>query len=197
MINKHVTSGGLSMVHALAFAGVAALGACGAPTSSGGGSGSFMRGDGGAVTPADGGAAGGCAAVCANARRAMCGAFNEGCVAACNQLVAQVPARCAAPLNAYLACAGAARIVCASDGPEITGCDAQDGVVNACVEGSGPEPTPTDRCLPDSAIPDDIAASLCTRTPGMPVPHDCPGGAPSAQCVAAPSGEANVFCCAR
>ena len=86
-------------------------------------------------------------------------------------------------LDAYLACAARARVTCTDEGYGIAGCDAQDAAVNRCIDtapGPTPNPTPTptpnDRCLPDSVIPADVAATLCTATPGMPVPHDCPGG---------------------
>lgn len=202
MVKQHFISGGLSVVRALALVGTVALGACGAPTSPGGYLPPPASGDGGVSRPTDGGGssvpASACQALCDNARRAMCGEFNENCVAGCNELVRQVPTRCAAQINAYMTCASRARIACASDGPEIQGCDAQDTAVSQCVEGgSNPPPTPGDRCLPDSAIPADIAATLCRALPQTPVPHDCPGGAPSSECVPVPSGEANVFCCAR
>lgn len=199
-MKQHSISGGLSVVRALALAGAAMLGACGAPTSHGA---PPPAADGGGA-PMSGSVTAACTSVCDNARRAACGVFNDNCVADCGRLARQVPARCAPLLDAYLACAARARVTCTDEGYGIAGCDAQDAAVNRCIDtapGPTPNPTPTptpnDRCLPDSVIPADVAATLCTATPGMPVPHDCPGGAPSAQCVAAPSGEANVFCCAR
>lgn len=153
-------------------------------------------------TATDAGAAQqGCELLCSNVRRAACGPFNERCVAACGELGARFPARCAPQWNAYLACAGRASVTCAADGPEIRGCDVEDEAISRCAQPTTPEPTPdptpTDRCLPDSSIPADIAAELCLRAPGNPVPHDCPGGAPSPECVPAPGGEGGVYCCAR
>lgn len=79
-------------------------------------------------------------------------------------------------------------------GAEVQGCDAQGAALEACTAGeeptsdAGTEAPPSDRCLPDSVIPDDIAATICASVPATPVPHDCPGGAPSDDCVASPGG---------
>lgn len=193
----------LSAVRSFALAGAFALAACGASV---GGPATTSRADGGGATTADGGtssptgASARCPALCAGARAASCGGtFNPQCVAACEAYIATLPARCSAQTNTYFACAAAASYACASDGPEVQGCDAQARALGTCVGGESPEPEPepTDRCLPDSSIPSDIAATLCSSVPSTPVPHDCPGGAPADDCVESPQGQANVFCCAR
>lgn len=206
MSKQYIRIEHLSFVRALTLAGaIAALPACGA---SAGGPVTTTRSDGGATVPSDGGAStpptgssARCATLCANARAASCGAFNEQCVAACQAWVNGLPARCASQTGAYFACAAAARVACGDDGAEVQGCDAEAGALGECVgvepADAGAEPSPSERCLPDSAIPDDIAATICASLPARPVAHDCPGGAPSADCVASPGGEANVFCCAR
>lgn len=207
MSKQYIRIEHLSLVRALTLAGaIAALPACGA---SAGGPITTTRADGGAAVPSDGGAtpptgsSARCATMCANARAASCGAFNEQCVAACQAWVGGLPARCASQTSAYLGCASAARVACGDDGAEVQGCDAEAGALGQCAgldpepDDAGAEPAPTDRCLPDSAIPDDVAATICESVPSTPVPHDCPGGAPSTECVASPGGEANVFCCAR
>ncbi len=199
MTTRLVRWGGLFNLGALALFTITALPACG---PSAGGSPPTVVSDGGT----DGGTTvpptntGGCPALCAHLRAAACGAFNEQCVAACQQLAAQFPG-CGAQFNAYVTCGATASITCAEDGPEIEGCDAQAVALGLCGE---PGPTadggttpPVDRCLPDTSIPDDIAATICASTPSTPVPHDCPRGAPSDDCVPSPGGKANVFCCVR
>jgi hypothetical protein len=192
----------LSFIRAIALCAASAISACGA--SVGGPVSTASTADGGAPQGrADGGsvsAAAHCPGMCAAARASACGEFNEQCVAACEAYIASLPARCASAASAFFACAASSRFACVDDGPEVQGCDAQAGALGQCAGGGGapsPEPGATDRCLPDSVIPEDIAATLCAAVPSRPWPHDCPGGAPAPDCVAAPSGEANVFCCAR
>lgn len=210
MSKQYIRIEHLSLVRAFALAGaMAALPACGASaggpiTSTRADSGTTSTPDAGSTTtPPPASPASRCAAMCANARAANCGPYNEGCVAACQAFANGLPARCSAQTGAYFTCAASARFTCADDGAEVQGCDAQAAALDACTSGeeptsdAGAEPAPSDRCLPDSAIPDDIAATICTSVPATPVPHDCPGGAPSDDCVASPGGEANVFCCAR
>lgn len=201
MTKRHVRWGGLLNLCALALICGAALPACGA---SAGGATTTTTVDGGtdrspSTPPAN---TGGCPTLCAHLRAAACGSFNEQCVAACQQLSARFPG-CGAQFNAYVTCGASAPITCAEDGPEIGGCDTQAAALGLC---GGPEPEPTadggvqpnaDRCLPDTSIPADIAATICTGVPSRPVPHDCPGGAPSDDCVPSPGGKANVFCCVR
>lgn len=190
MTMRHVRGSGLLNLGALALFAAAALPACGASV---GGPPATTAADGGADRPSTPSPnTGGCPALCAHLRAAACGAFNEQCVAACQQLSSQVPAECRARFDAFVTCGATATITCAADGPEIGGCDAQSSALEQC----GEEPPSTDRCLPDSSIPTDIAAQICASVPSTPVPHDCPGGAPSAGCVPSPGGEANVFCCA-
>lgn len=199
MMMRHVGWSGLLKVRAAVLVAAAAVQACGAGANTGASGFPTSTTDGGtsdrgSTTPPP--ATGGCTALCAHLRAAACGAFNEQCVAACQNLAAQVPAACRSRFDAFVTCAASSRVTCASDGPEINGCDAQSTALESC--GEEPSPTPnTSQCLPDSTIPPDIAAELCTSVPATPVPHDCPGGAPSAQCVPSPGGQANVFCCAR
>ncbi len=195
MTMRHVRGSGLLNLGALALLAATALPACGGSVS---GSPATTMTDGGvggsdrpATPPAN---TGGCPALCAHLRAAACGAFNEQCVAACQQLASRVPSECRARFDAFITCGATATITCVSDGPEIGGCEAQSSALEQCGDD---EPPGTDRCLPDSSIPTDIAAQICVSVPATPVPHDCPGGAPSAGCVPSPGGEANVFCCTR
>lgn len=196
---QHSRLEGLSVLRALAFAGLTSvLAACGARADGGA---ILTQSDGGTAadarpTPSSGTLATRCASACEHARAASCGAFNDQCATGCLALGNGFPTRCSAQIEAYFTCLASARFVCASDGPEAQGCDAQDAALRACIDPST-EPTPnTDQCLPDTSIPSEIAATLCTSVPSTPVPHDCPGGAPSPECVEAPQGQGGVYCCA-
>jgi hypothetical protein len=52
------------------------------------------------------------------------------------------------------------------------------------------EPEPSE----DLCLPGDVPEGYCDGT-GLPVGHDCPGGAPFESCVLSPTGAANVYCC--